>query len=301
MAGAHTRPIVAAVDGSDSARAAVRWAAREAARRKVPLKLVHVCSLVPAGYQRTTAGDPDLFDRMLDEGRGWLREATGVAAAAGAVKISTELRNGQVSGALVQESASARLVVLGSRGLGGFSGLVIGSVAVALTAHGHCPIVVLPSSTMDSKWATGPVVVGVDGSSTSEAAVAFAFDAASTRGVPLVAVHAWLDINMAGAWTPLPMIVDWEAVRADEERVLAERLAGWQEKYPEVEVRRVVTKDRPVHALLEQGGQAQLVVVGSRGRGGFLGLGLGSVSQALLHRAEGPVAVVRPEKAPDLG
>jgi nucleotide-binding universal stress UspA family protein len=112
-----------------------------------------------------------------------------------------------------------------------------------------------------------------------------------------LAVHTWLDVELGGAWTPLPSIVDWAEVHANEERVLAERLAGWQEKYPTVEVQRMVSKDRPARALLRRAENAQLVVVGSRGRGALLGLGLGSVSQKLLHHSPCPVAVIRPEKS----
>ena len=134
------------------------------------------------------------------------------------------------------------------------------------------------------------MVVGVDGSPTSEAATAFAFEAASLRRVPLVAVHVWRDVLVDATMAPL---LDWDVIDSDEREVLAERLAGWSEKYPDVPVRRLVARDRPARALVEESGRAQLVVVGSRGRGGFHGLLLGSVSQALLHHAHCPVAVVR--------
>lgn len=287
-------PIVAGVDGSATALHAVRWAAREAARRKAPLRLVHVSYLMPEAARHL----PDDLDGLLDQRRQWLAQAVDAArAVAGPIEIGTELRDGTVAKAFVEESASARLIVLGQRGLEGFSDLLLGSVPAAVAAHAHCPVVVLRSSTMDTPpSATGPVVVGVDGSALSDAAVAFAFDAASVRGVPLVAVHAWLDIHLAGAWTPLPMIIDWERIEADEHRVLAERLAGWQEKYPEVEVRPVVAKDRPAHALFTAARAAQLVVVGSRGRGAVTSIGLGSVSHTVLRHAPCPVAIVRPDK-----
>ena len=141
----------------------------------------------------------------------------------------------------------------------------------------------------------GPVVVGVDGSPTSEAAVGFAYEAAATRGVPLVAVHTWWDLMVDPTFAPL---LDWDALEADEREVLAERLAGWGEKYPDVHVQRLVMHDRPARALLAQAAGAQLVVVGTRGRGGVAGLLLGSVSHALLHHAPCPVAVVRPDATP---
>lgn len=290
-------PIVAGVDGSASALHAVRWAAREVARRNAPLLLVHVSYLMPEPARHL----PDDLDWLLDQRRQWLAEAVAAArAAAGPIEIATELRDGTVAKAFIEESASARLIVLGRRGQEGFSDLLLGSVPAAVAAHAHCPVVVLRSSTMDAPPpATGPVVVGVDGSALSDAAVAYAFDAASVRDVPLVAVHAWLDLHLTGAWTPLPMIVDWERIEADEHRMLAERLAGWQEKYPEVEVRPIVVKDRPAHALLTAARDAQLVVVGSRGRGAVASIGLGSVSHSLLRHAPCPVVVVRPDTGRD--
>jgi nucleotide-binding universal stress UspA family protein len=140
-------------------------------------------------------------------------------------------------------------------------------------------------------------MVGIDGSPISEAALAFAFEAAVARKVPLIAVHAWTDGVLEAAVAPL---LDWDAIEVDEHRLLAERLAGWGEKYPDVEVRRVVARDRPAHALIEQATviAAQLVVVGSRGRGSAAGLVLGSVSHAVLHHSPCPVAVVRADPSP---
>jgi nucleotide-binding universal stress UspA family protein len=287
------RAVVAGVDGSECGLQAVRWAAAEASRRRLPLRLVAAHSWPMGGL----VGDPGLG---VDP-RAVLREVVlgHLAAAADAatrVAPQPEVERVEVTGypvpVLQDESTRAELVVLGDRGLGGFTGLLIGSVAVDLAAHSACPVVVVRGPEPD--YATPlpePVVVGVDGSPASEAAVAFAFEAASLRGVPLVAVHVWRDLLVDPTMAPL---LDWDAVESDEREVLAERLAGWTEKYPDVPVRRLVVRDRPARALVEESGRAQLVVVGSRGRGGFQGLLLGSVSQALLHHAHCPVAVVRP-------
>lgn len=123
-------------------------------------------------------------------------------------------------------------------------------------------------------------------------AIAFAYAAAAARGVSLVAVHAWWDLAFDLATAPE---LDWDAIEATEHELLPERLAGWVEKYPDVPVERLTIRDRPAHSLLEHADRAQLVVVGSRGRGEFSGLVLGSVSNVLLHRASCPVAVVRPD------
>jgi nucleotide-binding universal stress UspA family protein len=141
----------------------------------------------------------------------------------------------------------------------------------------------------------GPVVVGVDGSELSDAALTFAFETAAAHGVPLVAVHTWQDTHMTGAWAALPGSVDWDWLQAEEEKRHTEHLGAWREKFPQVEVRAVVERARPEHALLAHAAGAQLLVVGSRGRGALAGLGLGSVSQSLLHHSECPVAVARAE------
>jgi nucleotide-binding universal stress UspA family protein len=287
-------PIVVGVDGSDSALNAVRWAAREAELRNAPLRLVHVCTVVPPGYVDLAGHDDVIVDRC----RQCLCQAADAArAVADPVEIVTELRAGVIAKGLIDESAGTRMVVLGSRGLGGFAELLVGPIAVTVAAHAHSPVVVVRPPGEQVSPRTGPVVVGVDGSATSEAAMAFAFEAAAIRGVPLLAVHTWLDVDSAETWVALPSHVDWAAVQAEAERLLADRLAAWQEKYPTVEVRPIVEKDRPARALLAHATDAQLIVAGSRGRGAWTGLSLGSVSQSLLHRAPCPVAVVRPERS----
>jgi nucleotide-binding universal stress UspA family protein len=290
--GAGRRPVVAGVDGSECGLQAVRWAAAEAARRHLPLRLV-AAHAWPAGG---LVGDPGLgVDPravLRDLALGHLDAAAGEAAQ---VADDVEVERVEVTGfpetVLGSESRRAELVVIGDRGLGGFTGLLVGSVAVALAAHAECPVVVVRGAESDQAAPLSePIVVGVDGSPASEAALAFAFGAADLRRVPLVAVHAWWDLVVDPTMAPL---VDWDAVDADEHEVLAERLAGWAESYPDVPVRRLVVRDRPARALVEESGRAQLVVVGSRGRGGLRGMLLGSVSQALLHHAHCPVAVVR--------
>ncbi len=192
---------------------------------------------------------------------------------------------------LVAESATAPLVVVGDRGLGGFEGLLVGSVAPALAAHAHCPVVVVRGLGAGTPAPEGgPVVVGVDGSPTSESALGFAVEEALALGASLVAVHAWQDVAVGDARGRL---LHTDSV-ADEARAgLDEGLAPWRAKHPELVIEPVVVRDRPARALVRHSAGAQLVVVGSRGRGPLAGLLLGSVSQAVLHHAAGPVAVVR--------
>lgn len=295
-------PVLVGVDGSGSALDAVRWAAREAARRHARLRLINAFEWVPMG----DLGDPRLGmnygitsrEVLQDNARVFVDDAAAAAAqVAPGVEVTGDVLTGYPITELVAQSAHAQLVVIGDRGLGGFTGLLVGSVAVALAAHAACPVVAVRGAVAGGPPPLdGPVVVGVDGSPTSEAALAFAFEAAAMRRAPLVAVHTWQDFVVDVVMSPL---LDWDAVEVEERQILAERLAGWGEKYPDVQVQRVVTKDRPAHALVEQSAGAQLVVVGSRGRGALPGLVLGSVSHALLHHAKCPVAVVRPDAADD--
>jgi nucleotide-binding universal stress UspA family protein len=284
-------PIVVGVDGSTSALDAVRWAAEECARHRVPLRLVHGYLLPTRGYPEIILTGNEVRQAMENQARQWLAEAAEAArAAAPEVAVDTALVVDGPVPLLIGQSREARLVVLGSQGLGGFTGLLVGSTAVALAAHGKCPVVVVRGTVV----AGGPVVVGVDGSPASEAAIAFAFEAASTRGAPLTAVLTWTDFLVDSAYDEARLAIDWAQVEEAELRLLAQRLAGWQEKFPDVHVDRLVLRDRPVRALLRLAEQAQLLVVGSRGHGGFTGMLLGSTSQALVYHSPCPIAVVRP-------
>ena len=279
------RPVVVGVDGSASAYRAVEWAAGEAHRRGVGLRLVRAFSWTTADHP--TGWVARYRDEMLDVSRRQVARAVRVAADTRPdVEVESQVELGAPIEVLSSEARRAQLLVLGDRGLGEVAGLVLGSVAVSLAARGACPVVVVRG---ERAGADGPVVVGVDGSPVSEAALAFAFDAAVARGVDLVAVHAW---SPTAIDEELASLVEWDA--SAESAVLAERLAGWGQKYPQVAVRRTVVRDGAVRALVTASAGAQLVVVGSRGRGNAAGLLLGSVSHGVLHGAHCPVAVVRP-------
>lgn len=284
-------PVVVGIDGSRSARAAAGWAAAEAQRRGAPLRLVTAFGWMEVGPVPLGPNPgPDYRERLVGEARERVAEvAREVAAAHPDVVVTREVVTGYPIPVLTAESAQARLVVIGDRGLGGVAGLLLGSVAAALTAHAACPVVVVRGDPQGPP-ADAPVVVGVDGSPVGEAAIAFAFEAAAARRAPLVAVHAWQDNWVDPQASPY---FDAEALREQERELLAQRLAGWGEKLPDVEVRRQVVRDRPAAAIVAAADGAALVVVGSRGRGALRGLVLGSVSRAVLHTAPCPVAVVR--------
>ena len=291
---ASTHPIVVGIDGSPVSKVAVDWAAHTAALREVPLKLVHVLNPpvvmafpevpMPSGY----------LQWQEEEGRKLLAVAITTAQEAALlvgnpIEVTSEMVSGTSVPALVEESGGAQMIVVGCRGRGALARGLLGSVSTGLVHHSHCPVAVIhdedPLIPHPSK---ASVVVGVDGSPASERAVEIAFQEASFRGVDLVAVHAWSDTGVF----EFPG-VDWSVLQSGAEETLSERLAGWQEHYPDVPVRRVVVADRPAHQLLELAKSAQLLVVGSHGRGGFAGMVLGSVSTAVVHAARMPVIVAR--------
>jgi nucleotide-binding universal stress UspA family protein len=285
------RAVVVGVDGSGYALRAVRWAAAEAGRRGAPLRLVNAFGWADEQVPHTMDAEHYL-DSFRRTGEELVAQAAGAAVEhTPGIDVRQRIAGGSAIDVLRQESTDAQLLVVGDRGQSRLEGMLSGSVAVAMTTSAACPVVVVRGSG-DHAPTSGPVVLGVDTSATSEAATEFAFQAAAARDVALVAVHTWWD-PVAGP--ALASVIDLDAIEADERRWLGERLVGWKQKYPQVEVGTSVLRDRPAHALLQQAARAQLLVVGSRGRGELAGLVLGSVSNAVVHRAPCPVAVVRAE------
>ena len=208
--------------------------------------------------------------------------------------ISTDLPADQPAAVLIAASRDAGLVVVGHRGLGGFTGLLVGSVGVQAAAHAACPVIVVRDSDPDEAGpAAGEVVVGVDGSELSGLAVDFAFCHAALHRLGVVAVHAYAFPAFVTSSDASSAAYDVDDLREDHARLLAEALAGYRDNYPDVPVRQKVAYGRPAAVLVAESAGAALTVVGSRGRGGFAGLLLGSTSQSVLHHATGPVAIVR--------
>jgi nucleotide-binding universal stress UspA family protein len=285
--------MVVGVDGSVASNAAVCWAAREAAMRHIPLTLVHMVDAdVPMWPQMPLSAGVAVWQE--DEGRQVLAQAVKIAEdvlkSDPRIAIKSELRCSPPVPTLVDLSEEAEMLVVGSNGRGVVGRVLLGSVSSGVVQRARCPVAVIrdedPSMPRPEE---ATVVVGIDGSPASELATAIAFDEASRRGVELVALHAWSDIEIF----EVPGL-DWSAVKSEAERSLAERLAGWGERYPDVTVHRLVVCDRPARQLIEQSKSAQLVVLGSHGRGGFTGMLLGSVSNAVVHSIRTPVIVARP-------
>jgi nucleotide-binding universal stress UspA family protein len=287
---AATPPVLVGVDGSDASRAAIDLGVREARLRGRPLRLVHafVWPLLRVHLGPSPEGPPD--GGLAAEADRILGEALADARSAGAdLAVTGEVIDGAPAPVLLAEARHAELVVLGDRGLGGFTGLLVGSVAVQVAAHAPGPVLVARGEMPEQ----GPVVVGVDGSADSELAVEFAFQEAAARNAELVALHAWYGSPPRRIEDELPLIYNAEDVQAEQVRQLAEAIAKARSRFPAVTVAEVVRHGRPARTLVEAAAGAQLVVVGARGRGGFTGLLLGSVSQAVLHHAPCPVAIVR--------
>lgn len=282
--------LVVGVDGSPASSAAVVWAARDAAMRNVPLTLVHMLSTyVPTFPQIPLPGGVAVWQE--DNGRQVLEEAAKLArdSAGRAIDITTELKSSPPIPTLVRMSEDADLVVVGSHGRGAVGRVLLGSVSSGVLRGAACPVAIVPGdgSAPDIRD-DAPVLVGIDGSPASELATAIAFDEASRRGVDLRAVHAWSDVEVLDLGG-----LEWPALEVESEQILAERLAGWQERYPDVAVQRLVVCDRPARELINQSKSAQLVVLGSRGRGGIAKMLLGSVSNAVVHSVHTPIIVAR--------
>jgi nucleotide-binding universal stress UspA family protein len=290
--------IVVGYDGSPAAIAAVHWAADEAQRRNVELELVHAYA-VPVLYGAMGSGaTPSTFEAVRHGAEQVAREGTElVHTSAPSLRVRTEIVAGPPAAVLRERALHAQLLVVGVSGHHALAGAVLGSVTSRLAGAVGCPFVVVrpgPAASLGS--ARLPVLVGLDGSPVSEAALEFAFDTASRRGVPVLAVRVWDGTPVDGWSAPYALDVDRTAMDAKERQALHGQLDSWADKYPDVPVEAVVLRGHPAEALVRAGHLIErhpgLIVVGSRGRGGFAGLVLGSTSHGVIAHAECPVAVV---------
>ncbi|MEU8246645.1 universal stress protein [Nonomuraea sp. NPDC048916] len=278
--------IIVGVDGSVASRAAVEWAANDACRMHLPLRIVHAVDHSP--YQIARFPNDDWPDALVRAGQRFLAEAVALAhERQPEVEVTTEVVEGPAAVVLREQSKEATEVVVGSRGLGGFAGALLGSVSVHVAGQTRCPVVVVRG---ERRATVGEVAVGVDDSPECEPALAYAFEQARLRGSTLRTVHAWqLPVH---AFAPdLPY--DLDEVRKEQHQLVTARLEPFKEKYPQVTVVEDVQSAHPVNALTQASEKADLLVVGSHGRGAMGSVLLGSVSRGVLHHARCPVAVVR--------
>ncbi|MEV0283557.1 universal stress protein [Kribbella sp. NPDC050820] len=286
-----TQPILIGYDGSAASLAALRWAAAEARRQLVPLRVLHVApwpivrSVTGAAVMLRQDSIRTAAERLLDQA------CRSVRSAYPGLTVEVEVVFGDTGPVLLREAADAAMLVLGSTGLGEFREFATGSVTTHVATHAHCPVVAVPAG-----WTPEPdgeVVVGVDGSERSTAAIDFAFRHVEQSGARLTALLAWHDPVSTGPGDMVPVVYDLDALERDSALVLAETLSGHLADHPDIKVTERVVHAAAADALLDASRTAQLVVVGSRGRGAVRGLLLGSVSRDLLHHARCPVAVVR--------
>ncbi len=282
--------IVVGVDGSASADEAVRWAALTAQREGRDLAIVHAFGTPNNGYAPGLVIPQDVIDAISDDATTIVDKAAGVASAvAPKLSVTTKTFNGSAAAVLRDLSTQVAAIVLGSRGRGGIAGALLGSVSTDVAAHAHCSVTVVkgPGS------AGGPVVVGVDCSPVSEAAVAEAFAQADARKASLVAVHTYTDLAADELYSYGMGETQMQRLADEAGESLSERLAGFTQDYPDVPVEKIVVADGPAQRIIDLAKSAQLVVLGSRGRGGFRGLLLGSTSQKVMHEATCPVEIIK--------
>ncbi|MFF7125607.1 universal stress protein [Streptomyces sp. NPDC016566] len=281
------RPIVVGVEADPTRRMALAWATDEAARRHLPLRPVRAEGVPTRGYRGGEV--PPSWEEWNEElhrgGKQVLADVVDfVAARHPEVEVDAVLAEGDPVWVLREQSRHATAVVLGSQHLSRAQEVYSSaSVALPVMAHAHCPVVVVPEPehvTQEPEY----YVVGVDGSEHSAAAVDLAFEEAALRSAELRALYVW---------QPGPLrIFDERAAQQECRRLLSETVAGRQARYPEVDLRHELVVGHPVQVLTEASAHALGLVVGTRGRGGFTGMLLGSVSQGVLHHARCPVIAV---------
>lgn len=289
----NTKAIVVGTDGTDSSTIAVDWAAQEAHRRHLPLRIVHAFDWEWRGARYNVGSEFIDIARKVAEAvvaAAWDR-ARDIAPD---ISIETETLIGHAAPRLLEVSGGAELLVLGSRGRGGFAGLLLGSVSQRVATHASCPVVVVRGHATN---ASGPIAAGVDDSPTADLVLETAFTAATEHDCPLTIVRAYLPVIPLWLSDVAPPTVDTPEQDAVERVRLEEQLAPWRAKYPDVPVQTVVTHESAAFALERESRRARMVVVGNRGHGLLAGAFLGSTTLQLLHHAACPVFVTRPRSA----
>jgi nucleotide-binding universal stress UspA family protein len=279
-------PIVAATDGSEESLRAVDWAAREAELRGLPLRIVSAAALPPRMAEHQTAsGVPTVADTVVSDRDRGLAAATQRAPD---ILIDADGLSGSPARAITEAGSGASMLVVGSRGMGAFTALILGSVSRYAAANAPCPVVVVREQTTTSHPQVG---VGIGDPAEASAALEFAFEEASLRKASLIAVHAW---DSGGDVSRAARAMAEPGAHAIEERVagqLQALLADGQARHPGVEVSYDLVYGHPGRALVGLSARADLVVLGRHRHDGFLP-GPGAVRHAVLNHAHGPVVTV---------
>lgn len=284
-------PIVVGIDETPLSQLALRLAIEEARLRQLSVRIVHAYEHLPYAVP-PMQGYPMPFDTSPEPVREQLL-ASAVATVRGQLgddRVTSLPVSGRARDVLLDQSYDASLIVIGTRGHRAATTAIIGSVGAALIAHSECPVLIARPYRIEPPSGMG-VVVGVDGSAVSDLAIGYAFEEAALRGVPVVAVHCWEPERKPSEHRPAKRPPEQLAT---QEHWLVDTLAEYANKYPDVPIVKSLPTGRPDTALVNHSLGAPLLVVGSHGRGGRVGLVLGSVSQSVLHRAYCPVAVVKP-------
>ncbi|SHN75929.1 universal stress protein [Cryptosporangium aurantiacum] len=283
--------VTVGIDGSESALAAVDWAVEYARPRGTSLRIVTGLEVPVPAY--TPYPLPDVHEAVEADARRSLHTAlTRAQQVAPELDVSASVVAQRPVPALLEASRHSALLVVGCRGLNDVANVLLGSVSAAVATHAACSVAVVRGTRPVAPDA--PVVVGVDGSGGEDTTLAAAFEEASVRKAPLVVAHAWSDVSLvAAAGAVVGTWPTWDRLRQEATNTVEATLEVWRAKHPSVRVGTHIVRDRPAAALLDVGRTAQLVVVGSHGRGGFAGMALGSVARRLVHHADCPVLVVR--------
>ncbi|NLG56753.1 MAG: universal stress protein [Rhodococcus sp.] len=284
--------VVVGVDGSDASIGAALWAGALAHRLGSELVLVYAIPQNTALYSSASAlAESQVIDALRQDATEIVEAGeAAVRAAHPDVAVHHLIGMGPAGTLLVEVAANARMVVVGSTGAGAVRALLLGSTALHVANKAPCPVTVWRGAR--SQPDNSPIVVGVDGSALSSSAVDISFELAAFFDAPVVAVHTWQGSPGLGPVDTDPR-VSWEAVSQEEHALLSERLSGTAQQYPDIDVRKVAEQGGAAETLLRESENAQLIVVGSHGRGPLLGAVMGSTSQNLLHHARCPVTVCR--------
>ncbi|MFI6494987.1 universal stress protein [Streptomyces sp. NPDC050564] len=309
------RTITVGLDGSPESRAAAEWAAREAKLRDLPLKIVHIWEAVPESMTQAPVLGGETHQHWTERSgmgvppaEGWGRiprdAAEGISLCHPGVEVTSEHVAGRPGEVLAEVAKSAELLVLGSRGLGGIGGFVVGSVGLSVVAHAERPVVLVralepaadehemdsagvPSAAMPLR----PVVLGLDVEHPDGTLLEFAFDAAARRATSLNVVHGWFPPPYYAYGTPANPALH-EALALSDSKALAEALRPWRQKFPDVEVVETSRYGSAAVHVVDASREASLVVVGRRIRRSPFGAHIGHITHAVLHHSTAPVAVV---------